>query len=839
MLDKWLKKEERPSWDQIVAALENMSEKSLASELKKKYLQQPEIASAKPTPLVPETVLKVHRRDSVARELERLKETHLRLRDSAESALEDVNPSSRQLKRFSQSYCNRVVTTVEELFDCLDDFCFLDYALLQYIINYFLNEAQSVVTSLGNYIQQLTNFKSSTSLKEFMESIQNAQKSKQGIDVCTVTLRLVGGWIEKTMKDLDRLLKEIFQDKSSILTHLKIIRGSVIVTYLAPRSGAHSLISLAQTKLSFMQQVGVCTLSVGDTVCAQLNQAENFMLEISLFEAVVRNDIDLVAFLLNINTSPDAATDKDEGNTALVYGSYFNREEAVRLLLKANANPNYQGKNGCSPLYMAAQNGHSSIVRLILQTTVNVNLQTDDGSTPLFIASQMGHAEIVAILLEANASPNIQRIKGFTPLHIAAQEGHSDIVDMLLQANVDPDHHSGMTPLCIAAQQGHSDTVAILLKGKADPNLQSDAGITPLFIASQEGYSYMVHILLGANANPNIQTSDNQLTPLFQAAQQGHTDTVSILLRANANPNLRSADSVTPLYIAAEKGHYNIVKLLLRANANSSLERVDGTTPLFIAAQIGYSDIVSILLQGKSDPNQRSGINGMTPLHIATQERHYDIVRMFLKANANPKIQGDDGVTPLYIACQLGYADIVQLLLEAKADPDLSLESGATPVMCASLIGFPQIVQLLLKHGADPNKTANIQLFSTTALMCASDAGCLKSTKLLLHFGADPTMISSEGQSALDIAVSSGHNEIAEIIKAQLFSKSSTTSPVLKVTEVSNNTNKSTVRNNAMNSMLPKAESCITTYYKNLQKILISESFQEMKSNCTAVLAVL
>ena len=49
-------------------------------------------------------------------------------------------------------------------------------------------------------------------------------------------LRLVGGWLEKTMKDLDRLLKEIFQDKSAILAHLTIERGSVIVNYLIPQS---------------------------------------------------------------------------------------------------------------------------------------------------------------------------------------------------------------------------------------------------------------------------------------------------------------------------------------------------------------------------------------------------------------------------------------------------------------------------------------------------------------------------------------------------------------------------------------------------------------------------
>ena len=923
MLEKWLKKEERPSWDQIVAALEDMSEKSLASELKK-YLQQPENASttlAKPTPLVPETVvIKVDRRDSVATELESLKENHLRLVQSAESALEAVSPSRRKLKRFSQSYLtNRVVSTVEELFDCLDDFCFLDYALLQYIINHFLNEAQSVVTSLGNYIQQLNNFKRSTTLKEFMDNIQNAHKSKHGTGMRTVTIRLIGGWLEKTMKDLDRLLKEIFEDKSSILAHLNIIRGSVIVTYLVPRSEVQFLVNLAQAKPVFMSRVGVCSLRIDNFKFHDPDQAENFLFKHSLFEAIRIDDINLVTFLLDINTNPDAAI-SEERYSALIYGIILNRKETVRLLLKANANPNYQAEDGLTPLYYAAQEGHSILVELLLQANVNINFQMNNGGTPLSIATQKGHADtvaillqananpntqrndgstclhtaayqghadivaillrananpniqrndgstclhmaadqghtdIVAILLQANASPNIQQNDGFTPLYMAAceglanivdmlleakanpyspanngktplymaaQEGHSDIVDIFIQANVDPDRHGNVTPLCIAAQLGYVDIVDILLKGKADPNVLSVSDATPLFMASQQGYSHIVHMLLRAYANPNIQTSDQLVTPLHQAAQNGHVDIVSILLRANANPNRQKLDGTTPLYIAAQKGHFDILDLLLQANADPSLKCVDGSTPLFIAAQNGHADIVSILLRAKSNPNIRIEITDSTPLYIATQNEHCDIVRILLQANANPNIQGDGGTTPLYIASQKGFSDIVQLLLEAKADPNFHLENGSTPVMCASLNSFSQILQLLLKNGADPNKKAKLQssCTGTTALMCASYSGCLECTKLLLNFGADPSTVDSQGKTALDMAVSSGHVGIADLIRAVQHSQSTTTSPVSPATTGIS----PSIDNKTMESILvAKVESIISTEYeKKVDKTLL------------------
>ena len=264
MFDLWLRKEENPSWVKILAALEKMSETSLVIQLRKKYQQQPNDEMIKLTSedLEQQTatrvrVLKVDREDQVIRELESIKKTYAQLVMSAESALETANPSPRQLKRFSQLYMIDRVSTVEELFDCLGELSFLDYALLEHTISMFLKEAQPVVSDLSDYIQQLKNFKKSTTLNEFMEIIENAQKSIEGTGACTVTLRLVGGWLTKTLEDLDKLLNEIFQDKSSILAHLTIVRGSVIVSYLAPQSEIDSLLKLAQAKLSFVAQVGV------------------------------------------------------------------------------------------------------------------------------------------------------------------------------------------------------------------------------------------------------------------------------------------------------------------------------------------------------------------------------------------------------------------------------------------------------------------------------------------------------------------------------------------------------------------------------------------------------
>ena len=832
MLDVWLRKEDNPSWMKIIAALENMSETRLASQLRKKYQQQPSdenrpttarTSEAEPDQqlqAVTERVLKVDRKDQVARELESIKDSYAWLVMSAESALETANPSPRQLMRFSQLYMSDRVSTVEELFECLGDLSFLDYALLEKTISVFLKEAQPVVSDLSDYIQQLTDFKTSTTLIEFMETIENAQKLKEGNGACKVTLRLVGGWLTKTMEDLDKLLKEIFQDKSSILAHLTIVRGSVIVSYLAPQSETDSLLKLAQAKLLFLAQVGVCDLLIGHTVVINTqNEWTNFSFESSLIKVVENNDINLLTFLLHISTSPDA-TDNN-GWTALMYGSYYDHHRTVSILLQANANPNLPKRNGATPLFMGAQNGHSYTVSILLQANANPNLQRDDGVTPLLIAAQYGHSDTVSILLQANANPNLQKKNGATPLYMAAQNGHSDAVSILLQANANPNlqRDDGVMPLFVAAQNGHSDTVSILLPSNANPNLQTNDGYTPLLIAAENGHSDIVSILLQANANPNFQKK-NGATPLYMAAQNGHSDAVSILLEANANPNLQTNDGVVPLLIAAQNDHSDAVSILLEANANPNLQTNDGVAPLLIAAENGHSDTVSILLQANANPNLQKK-NGATPLFMAAQNGQSDTASILLLANANPNLQRDDGVTPLFMAAQNGHSDTVGILLQANANPNLQKKNGGTPLMLACLDSYPQIVQLLLTNGADSNVQHSNGL---TALMCACHTGCLESTELLLMSGADPSIVDSQGLTALDIAVSKGHDDIIDLIQAiDQASQSSTTSPVLTATEIATTINNEAMAslNKAMEDMLvAKAESYISTYYEKFKRTL-------------------
>ena len=77
------------------------------------------------------------------------------------------------------------------------------------------------------------------------------------------------------------------------------------------------------------------------------------------------------------------------------------------------------------------------VVEDAIEKGIDVNQPTKNGQTPLWIAAWEGHKEIVSMLVEAKGVDVNQADKdGQTPLFRAAYEGHKEIVSMLLKVKV-------------------------------------------------------------------------------------------------------------------------------------------------------------------------------------------------------------------------------------------------------------------------------------------------------------------------------------------------------------------------------------------------------------------
>jgi hypothetical protein len=85
-------------------------------------------------------------------------------------------------------------------------------------------------------------------------------------------------------------------------------------------------------------------------------------------------------------------------------------------------------------LWEAARVGDAAAVKSLLDGGADVNARFRYDQTPLFKAAERGHTEVVRLLLERGAQPNLKdTFYGATPITWAAEKGHVEAVRALLE----------------------------------------------------------------------------------------------------------------------------------------------------------------------------------------------------------------------------------------------------------------------------------------------------------------------------------------------------------------------------------------------------------------------
>jgi hypothetical protein len=164
--------------------------------------------------------------------------------------------------------------------------------------------------------------------------------------------------------------------------------------------------------------------------------------------------------------------------------------ELASQMIDAGVNVDTPQEDGCTGLWLAAENGCTDVVKLLLLRKANPHaLKTAGNISPLFIASQNGHTAAVELLLLHGANPSTCKASGASPLFIAAQQNFPEIVRALLRAsaNVAAVNHQGISPLMIAAYQGNMSVVRQLLAAGADPTAKGQGKDAVEWAAGSDG----------------------------------------------------------------------------------------------------------------------------------------------------------------------------------------------------------------------------------------------------------------------------------------------------------------------------------------------------------------
>ncbi len=256
---------------------------------------------------------------------------------------------------------------------------------------------------------------------------------------------------------------------------------------------------------------------------------------------------------------------------------------------------------------------------------------------------------------------------------------------------------------------------------------------------------------------------------LVDAVQQRDFETARGLLAAGSDVNVPQGDGATAVAWAAHWDEVDLASKLIRAGADVGAANDLGVTPLMLAAFNGSLPLVELLLAAGAAPDAARP-TGDTALMFAARAGSVEVVRRLAAAGANPNATTAGGHTALMWAAAETHANVAQALIDHGAAL-VDVRTAATPFVPRRR--RPRRGPILLREGEaanpaefprdgeiDPPRTAG----GFTPLLYAVLAGDGETVRVLLDNGAAANDASPDGVSALMLALTKRHEELALLL---------------------------------------------------------------------------
>ncbi len=215
------------------------------------------------------------------------------------------------------------------------------------------------------------------------------------------------------------------------------------------------------------------------------------------------------------------------------------------------------------------------------------------------------------------------------------------------------------------------------------------------------------------------------------------------------------SNTVDDFILAAGAGDLQAMELFQTAGMEIDAVDADGNTALIQAATNGRKAAVEALVAAGADPRHINSL-GRSALIGSAEKGHTDVVRFLLGRGADATSKDMEGWNALSIAAYHGQANTVELLANHASQEMLD---DALLVSCFN--GSTAAIDHLLNQGAYINARSPD---NQTPLMIAAQHGHEEAVRILLQNQANPYALDENDATAANLAETSGHENVRDLI---------------------------------------------------------------------------
>ena len=572
----WLRRCLSASWEDVILALKKARENTLTVTLGKCLATVSSLSTdcnsskISNTPHTQTLEINCVEEKEILDTLQNLHKCFVDLVTKVKQALEDNvhkgNPTITVLTGFIQTFMHwenmELLVEIEDLNQLFAKlhryFDFLECGLIVAITNEYIQG--ELATKMKEYRESALQLRRRQSVKNLKNGLRKfyTPHLQDTSKMPEIYIQLNKVWEEADIEGLYLLVKYLLPKtkQQSLLEHITIDSGSVLIKYRVEESYVDYLIAYAENKPQFMRLIGIFGLVINNIPILQEDANKNFTFDSALLESSQSGNNEAVQFLLDLGVNINYSN--SEGKTALLLACEAGHEEIVQTLVSAKANVDLQDSAGQTALMLAS--GHIGIIRLLL-AKADLDIQQQDGNTALHIACYRGHNTVIELLLSYHASPVIKNTKDDTPFMASLRGNNADILKLMLNAIPSSHLSSGIV---LACRLGHSAVFSLLVK-----QLECTPQVIDLFISCAEGdVGSVIQHIMEFNIDPNT-TLISGITPLMIASSCGHVEVIDTLIQMEADVNRIDTDNYSPLaYAITGNKSLPTVQYLLEAGAN-------------------------------------------------------------------------------------------------------------------------------------------------------------------------------------------------------------------------------------------------------------------------------